>query len=121
MRPVDGGIGAVHVVREQPVADLHGSAGWRDAPVCGRDLLHGQDGVPLAACLEHVHVLAELVGRVAARRRPRHPHLERRPGRGGESDVHLQPALLGRGYRDDVLDGGLRIREPGRQCRQQGS
>ena len=51
-----------------------------------------------------VHVLREVVDRVAPGRRSAHPQLERRRGQLGKRRVHLHPSLRGFGKAESVAD-----------------
>ena len=102
VRGVDGEVGAIHAVAEHLV--LHGDAAAvsRHVPPvrvrpCRRQLAAvGREGVDV------VHVLGEVVERVASRRRAAHPQLERPVADVRKRRLDLHPAVLRLGERERV-------------------
>ncbi len=102
---VDGEVGAVDVVAEEAVADGDRVSGRHDTPDVGSEGLQCELCAVGRSGREGEEVLGELVGRVAAWRRPAHAHLERLARLRGEARLDLHPAFLRGGEAEGVVDG----------------
>ena len=113
VRGVDRQVRAVDAIAEHLVAHRHAAPVFADGPA-GRI---GPRDRQLAAVgprgVHVVHVLREIVQRIAARRRYAHAQLERRVAELGEHGLDLHPVMLWLGNADAIGDGSRRVESDG--------
>ena len=103
VRRVDRHVGAVDAVAVDAVRDAQAAVMAGDGPLRRRDRRSRQRAPAGVGGLQVVHVLRELVQRVAARRAAAHVKFGRAVGKTGEGRLHEHPVVLGLGQRDAVL------------------